>query len=64
MGSDFVRFEKVAIGTTLERPPIAVRGPMPMGAAAGPAPAPVASEPGIELVQIGVQAEILVKPRP
>lgn len=65
MGSDFVRFDKVNVGTSIERPPIALRGPAPMGAAAGgPAAAPLASEPGLELVQIGVQAEILVKPRP
>ena len=65
MGADFLRFDKVSVGTSLERPPIAMRAAAPMAAAAGgPASVPIASEPGMEHVQVGVQAEILVKPRP
>jgi predicted secreted protein len=65
MGADFLRFDKVNVGTSLERPPIAMRAAAPMAAAAGgPASVPIASEPGLELVQVGVQAEILVKPQP
>jgi predicted secreted protein len=65
MGGEFLRFDKVSVGTSSERPPIAMRGPAPMAAAAGvPAAVPIASEPGLEFVQVGVQAEILVKPRP
>jgi uncharacterized protein len=62
MEAQIVRFDRISIGTTADRPAMLQRGPMPMGAAAaGPAGAPVAAEPGLETVQIGVQAEILVK---
>lgn len=66
MNGGLVRFGKISVGSIGgERPPqIAMRAspaPMAAGAAAG---APVASEPGIEQVQVNVQAEILVKPNP
>ena len=62
MDAQIVRFDRLAIGTTTDRPSFMQRGPGPM--AAGAAPAAVAAEPGLETVQIGVQAEILVKQRP
>jgi predicted secreted protein len=65
MDAQIVRFDKISIGTAGDRPAMLQRGPMPMGAAAaGAAAAPIAAEPGLETVQIGVQAEILVKQRP
>ncbi len=66
MNGALVRFSKIGVGSVGgERPPpMAMRAaPAPMGAGAA-ASAPVAAEPGIEQVQVNVQAEILVKPNP
>lgn len=66
MNGGLVRFGKISVGSIGgERPPpIAMRAsPAPMAAGAA-ASAPIASEPGIEQVQVNVQAEILVKPNP
>jgi predicted secreted protein len=62
MGMTLLRFGKVAIGNVGgERPPL----PAPMREAmTARTAAPVAAEPSVELVQISVQAEILLKPRP
>ena len=64
MDAQIVRFDRIAIGTTGDRPVMLQRNAAPMAASAGAAASPVATEPGLESVQIGVQAEILVKQRP
>ena len=66
MNGGLVRFSKISVGSVGgERPPsMAMRAaPAPMAAGAAAA-VPIAAEPGIEQVQVNVQAEILVKPNP
>jgi len=65
MNATLVRFGKLVIGSASAEQPAIPRGAS-FGAArsASVPPPPVASEPGVELVQVGVEAQVLVKPRP
>lgn len=64
MNATLVRFGKIAIGSAgHERPPLMARA-MAAGEARGGAAPPVAAEPGVETVQIGIEAQILVKSKP
>lgn len=64
MDATLVRFGRIVIGSAGGE-----HAPMPRAMAYGEAraaaaPAPVAAEPGLELVQVAIEAQVLVKPRP
>ncbi|MBL8697006.1 MAG: SIMPL domain-containing protein [Alphaproteobacteria bacterium] len=64
MDATLVRFGRLVIGAAGNE-----YQPMPRAMAYGEAraaaaPAPVAAEPGVEVVQVGIEAQVLMKPRP